>query len=88
MTPMIINAVLGAVLGFLGTKIPMIANHQSAITNALMGLVGGVGGGFAGNAVLNAGAPAELNAASIGAGVVGSLVAILAAKFLPAKSAE
>jgi uncharacterized membrane protein YeaQ/YmgE (transglycosylase-associated protein family) len=77
-TSYVVQAVLGAVIGYLGNYIPFIKNNQSSITNAVLGLVGSVGGNFAANA---AGLTDPTNAVStLGTGVVGSLVGLLAGK--------
>ena len=84
---MIVNALVGAVLGFLGNKIPFVANNQTAITNAIAGFVGGVGGGIAGNAAMGGTGNPAIDATSIGSGAIGSLVAMFGTKFLPNKGA-
>jgi uncharacterized membrane protein YeaQ/YmgE (transglycosylase-associated protein family) len=76
----IIQAVIGAVMGFVGNNIPFIKNNQSTITNVVLGLVGSVGGNAAAAAtgiLGNSGTVGE-----VGTGVVGSVVALLAGKLL------
>ncbi len=80
-----VQAVLGAVIGYLGNNIPFIKNNQTAITNALLGVVGSVGGNFAANA---AGLTDPANTVStIGTGVVGSVVGLLAGKLFKSPAA-
>jgi uncharacterized membrane protein YeaQ/YmgE (transglycosylase-associated protein family) len=80
----IIQAVIGAVVGFLGNNIPMVKNNQTSITNAILGLVGSVGA----NAAATAGGlvdPTNM-VASAGTGVVGSVVGLLAGKLFGNKA--
>jgi uncharacterized membrane protein YeaQ/YmgE (transglycosylase-associated protein family) len=85
MTSYIIQAVLGAVIGYVGNYIPFIKNNQSSITNAVLGLVGSVGGNAAAGA---AGLTDPTNMVStVGTGVVGSIVGLLAGKLFGQKAA-
>ncbi len=78
----IIQAVVGAVMGFLGNHIPVIKNNQSTITNVILGLVGSVGANAAvGASGLLAGAG---TAGEVGTGIVGSVVGLLAGKLFGA----
>jgi uncharacterized membrane protein YeaQ/YmgE (transglycosylase-associated protein family) len=81
----IINAVLGAVIGYVGNYLPMVKNHQSSITNAVLGLVGGVGAG-AGATAAGFTSPDNM-LGSIGTGAVGSVVGLLAGKLFGNKTA-
>ncbi len=91
MTSYIIQAVVGAVMGFVGNYIPFIKNNQSTIMNVVLGLVGSVGGNaLAGVAGLTSATGLlggmDPNVSSIGTGVVGSLVTLVAGKFFGKKS--
>lgn len=79
------QAVIGAVVGFVGNHIPFVKNNQSTITNVALGLVGSLGGNAAaGAAGLNADG-GILGTLLSGAG--GSIVALLAGKLFGQKSA-
>jgi uncharacterized membrane protein YeaQ/YmgE (transglycosylase-associated protein family) len=79
----IIQAVLGAVIGYVGNYLPIVKNHQTAITNAILGVVGSVGGSAA---VTAAGLlPDAGMAGTVGTSVVGSLVGLVAGKFFGQK---
>ena len=81
MTGYIVQAVVGAVIGFIGNKIPFVQNNQSTITNAILGIVGSVGGtAAAGAAGIIANTGDAITPASVGTSVVGSLVGLLAGK--------
>jgi uncharacterized membrane protein YeaQ/YmgE (transglycosylase-associated protein family) len=81
----IIQAVVGAVVGFLGNHIPLIKNNQSTVTNVVLGLVGSVGGNAAASAA-GIGDPASM-VSNIGTGAVGSIVGLLAGKLFGNKAA-
>lgn len=82
----IIQAVVGALVGFVGNYIPLVKNNQSTITNVALGLVGSFGGNAA------AGAAGMVNADSgilgtLLSGAGGSIVALLAGKLFGQKAA-
>ena len=80
----VIQAVLGAVIGYVGNMIPFVKNNQSSITNAVLGLVGSVGGNFAAQA---GGLTDPANTVStVGTGIVGSIVGLLAGKLFGQKA--
>jgi uncharacterized membrane protein YeaQ/YmgE (transglycosylase-associated protein family) len=82
----IIQAVVGAVVGFLGNYIPLVKNNQSTVTNVVLGLVGSFGGNAAAGA---AGMINESNGilGTLLSGAGGSIVALLAGKFFGQKTA-
>jgi uncharacterized membrane protein YeaQ/YmgE (transglycosylase-associated protein family) len=83
MTSYIVQAVLGAVVGYVGNYIPFVKNNQSTVVNAVLGIVGGLGGNAIGAATGLIPALMEgqmASAGSVGSGVVGSIVALLAGK--------
>ncbi len=85
MTQYLIQAAIGAVVGFVGNYIPFVKNNQSTITNVALGLVGSVGG----NAVTNA-AGMNPDGGILGtllSGAGGSIVALLAGKLFGNKGA-
>jgi uncharacterized membrane protein YeaQ/YmgE (transglycosylase-associated protein family) len=86
MTTYIVQAVLGAVIGFLGNNIPFIKNNQSSITNAILGVVGSVGGSAAIGATGMLPDTAGM-AGTVGTGVVGSIVGLLAGKLFKSPTA-
>lgn len=81
--PMILTSIIGAVVGFIANKIPFLANHQSTMTNTLLGLVGGAGGGAAATSGMH-----MEGASAIGTGIVGSLLTTFGGKFLGGNKAE
>ena len=84
----VIQAVLGAAVGFVGNYIPMVKNNQSTITNCILGVVGSVGGNAAAGAAGVAGIGDGSNLlGTLGSGAVGSIVALVAGKFLGNKQA-
>lgn len=88
MTSYIIQAVLGAVVGYVGNYIPMVKNNQSTITNCILGVVGSVGGNAAAGAMGVTGLGDGSNLlGTLGSGAVGSVVALLAGKLLGNKQA-
>ncbi|MCU0341700.1 MAG: hypothetical protein MUE30_17625 [Spirosomaceae bacterium] len=84
MNTYIIQAVVGAIVGFAGNYIPFIKNNQSTVTNVVLGLVGSFGGNYAANASGMMGADAGM-LGTIGSGAVGSIVALLAGKLFGQK---
>jgi uncharacterized membrane protein YeaQ/YmgE (transglycosylase-associated protein family) len=85
MTQYLIQAAIGAVVGYVGNYLPFVKNNQSTITNVALGLVGSVGG----NAVSGA---AGLNPdggilGTLLSGGVGSIAALLAGKLFGNKAA-
>ena len=84
MTGYIIQAVVGAVIGFIGNKIPFVQNNQSTITNAILGIVGSIGGTAAAGATGIIATGDGITPTSVGTSVVGSLVGLLAGKLIPA----
>jgi uncharacterized membrane protein YeaQ/YmgE (transglycosylase-associated protein family) len=79
MSSYIIQAVIGAVMGFVGNYIPFVKNNQATITNVVLGLVGSLGGNAAASATGLLGDSAGIGG-TIGTGIVGSVVALLAGK--------
>lgn len=78
------QAVIGAVVGFLGNYIPFVKNNQSTVTNIALGLVGSLGG----NAVAGAaGADSGNILTTLLSGAGGSVVALLAGKLFGQKAA-
>lgn len=78
------QAVIGAVVGFIGNYIPLVKNNQSTITNVALGIVGSVGG----NAVAGAaGADSSNIVTTLLGGAGGSIVALLAGKLFGQKTA-
>ena len=78
------QAVVGAVVGFVGNYIPMVKNNQSTITNVALGLVGSLGG----NAVAGAaGADSTNIVTTLLSGAGGSVLALLAGKLFGQKTA-
>ncbi len=80
MTNLVIQAVLGAVIGYVGNYLPIVKNNQTSITNAILGVVGSVGGSAAVNASGLLGDAASGMGGTIGTSVVGSVVGLLAGK--------
>ena len=75
----ITQAVIGAVVGFVGNYIPLVKNNQSTITNVALGLVGSLGG----NAAAGAAGLTNPDSGLLGtilSGAGGSVVALLAGK--------
>ncbi len=84
MTAYITQAVVGAVIGFVGNYIPLVKNNQSTITNVALGLVGSIGGNAAAGA---AGADSGNIVTTLLSGAGGSIVALLAGKLFGQKAA-
>ena len=79
------QAVVGAVVGFVGNYIPLVKNNQSTITNVALGIVGSVGGNAAAGA---AGADSSNIVTTLLSGAGGSIVALLAGKLFGQKATQ
>ena len=80
----IIQAVVGAAIGFIGNYIPLVKNNQTTITNVALGLVGSLGGNALAGA---AGADSGNIVTTLLSGAGGSIVALLAGKLFGQKAA-